>query len=79
MLGSVKVGNDSIPQRADRLDVFVRFAVHLLGLLADRNHLAGVSVQGHNRGLVHHNGVLVNNQRIGSTQVNRNFLRKKVK
>jgi len=79
VLGSVEIGDDPIPQGSDRLDVLVRFSMHLLGLLANCNHLAGVSVKGHNRRLVHHNGVLVNNQCIRSAQVNRYLLRKKVK
>ena len=38
-LGDLEVGDDAVAQRADRDDVARRAAEHLLGFVADREHL----------------------------------------
>ena len=61
LLGSIEVGNHTIAQRADGFDVLVSFAVHHTRLLANGNHLLRIGVNGHNRRLVNHNLIVVDN------------------
>jgi hypothetical protein len=70
VFGGVKIGNHSIAQRPYSFDIFVRLAVHLARLFANGDRLAGVLVNSHDRGLVHHNFVVVDNDGVSGPQVN---------
>ena len=51
--GRIEIGYHSVFERSDSPYVLVCLAVHLLGLLADGYHLAGVYVHGDDGGFVH--------------------------
>ena len=73
-LRGVEVGDHAVLERADRLDILVGLAVHLAGLVTDRHQLAAVEVEGHDRRFVHHDLPVMDNDRIGRPQVDRQFL-----
>ena len=75
----VEVCNDAIPQGTHRLDAGIGFLVHEFGLLTQGNAFAGLVVDGHYRGLVQGNLVILENDGVGGTQVDSQFLIQKVK
>ena len=52
-----EVGDDAVLHRLDGDDIARRTAEHLLGLFADRFDLAGIFVDGDDRGLVDHDAL----------------------
>ena len=68
-LGGVEIGNYAILQGADGANVIVRFLVHLLGLAAHGDDFIGGAVFGDDARLIHHDFIVMNNERIGRTQV----------
>ena len=69
----MEVGDDTVAQRADGLDVFVGLAVHHHGALADGDDFLRVALQGHDGGLVNDYLVVVYDDRVGRTKVNSDF------
>ena len=73
-LRGVEVGNHAVLERTDGLDVRIGLLVHLAGLMTDGDHLAGVHVEGHDGGLVHHDLAVIDYQRIGRSEVDGQLL-----
>ena len=73
VFGGLEVGDDTVAQWADGLDVLVGLTMHHHGALADGDDLLRVALQGHNGGLVNDYLVVVYDNRIGRTQVNSDF------
>ena len=72
LLGHLEVGDHAVSQRADRGDGGRGAADHALGLLADGVHLAVAGVDGHHRGLGHHDALAAHvHERVGRAQVDR--------
>ena len=61
-------------QRADRLDVLMRLAVHLAGFLADGHRLAGMLVERDDRRLVDDDLAVVDYDRVGCAEVDGQLL-----
>ena len=78
LLGRFKVGNHSVFEGTDGLDVLVRFSVHLLSQAADGHHVARHAVFGHDGRFIHHHFVLVVDDGVCRAQIHGNFLREKV-
>jgi hypothetical protein len=78
VLSRMKICNYTVFKGTYGLDVFVRFAMHLLCLFANGQNFIGGAVDGHNRGLIYHYFIIKNDQRIGRSQVNRNLLGEKI-
>ena len=74
LLGGIEVGNDAIAQRTNHTNLVVRLFVHLLGHIAHSNHFFRVAVEGHNGGLIDVNLTIANDDGIGGTEVNGQFL-----
>ena len=74
-LGHLVVGDDALAQGADGNDVAGGTAEHGLRLSADLQELAGILVDGDDRGLVEHDALaLYINQDRGGTQVDADIL-----
>ena len=69
----LKVGNNPVFHGADGLDVFGGFALHEHGVLAHGQHPAGGTFEGNDGGFVHHHLVVIHDNRVGRTKVNRDF------
>ncbi len=76
-LSHVKVGNDPVAQGANRGDARRRAADHSLGIVAHSQHLAGLVIDSHYRGLIQDNAASIDtHQSVGSAQVYTNIIRK---
>ena len=79
LFGGFKIRDHAILERTNRLDVFVRLSVHLLGQTPNRDDVACHTVFGHDGRLVHHHLVLVVDDGVGRAQIHGNLLREKIK
>ncbi len=73
-LRSVEIGDHAVLERTDGLDVGVRLFVHAPRLVTDSHQTARMDVQRHDRRFVDHHLAVIDNQRIGRTEVNRQLL-----
>jgi hypothetical protein len=76
VFSGMKVGDDPVSKWTNGLDILVRFAMHLLGLLTDGNDFAGIAIQGNDGRFINHDGVPMDYQGVGGAKVNGNFLGK---
>ena len=74
LLGGVEVGNNAVAQRAYGGNALVHLAVHLAGGLAYGDGLHRLGVEGYHTRLINHNLVVVDDDGVGSSQVDCNFL-----
>ena len=74
LLGGVEVGDDSVAQGADGLDVGVRLLVHQLGFLPDCYGLAVGLVKRYYRWFVHDYLAVLKDDGVGRAQVHCQFL-----
>ena len=74
LLAGREVGNNTVAQRSDGAYIVMRLLIHHLGLLANGNHLAGVTVEGYNRRLVNNYLVIADDNSVGGSQVHCYFL-----
>ena len=74
LFGCVEVSDNAIAQRTNHTNLVVRLFVHLLGHIAHGNHFFRVAVEGHNGGLIDDNLTIANDDGIGGTEVNGQFL-----
>ena len=77
VLCSLKICNNTIFQRSDGFNALIFLTKHLHGLFANGNYIACSFFHRDDGRFVHHNFILVNNQRVGRSQVNSKFLCKK--
>ncbi len=77
-LGRLEIGDHTIAQRANGLDVLVGLAMHLLGLSTHGDDLPGGAVDGHDARFVHHDLVVVDDQGVRGTEVDRDLLGEEV-
>ena len=73
-LGSIEVGNHATLQWANGAEVGVGTADVWLRSTSQRLQLSGLNIHRHHRWLIYHNFIVVNNQRIGRSEVNRQLL-----
>ncbi len=78
LFGGLEVRDHTIAQRPHGFDVLVRLAVHLLGLAADGDDTPGGTVHRHNARFVHHHLVIMDDQGVGRTEVDRDLLGEEV-
>ena len=70
LLGRLEVGDHAVLERPDGGDVVGRAADHPLGLVTDREHLAGGGVHRHDGRLVEHDALAADiDQRVGGAEV----------
>ena len=74
MLRCIEIGNDTVFQRTDRLDVFVGFPMHLSGFVPGGNDPVARSINGDDGWCVHHDLIVVNDQCVRRSKVDRNVL-----
>ena len=72
--GGVEVGYDSVPRRPHGLESGVHFLLHQLGLLAQRDALAGIVVDRYDARFVQHYLVVLVDDGVGCSEVDRKFL-----
>lgn len=77
LLGSVEVGNHTVAQGAYRAYVLMSLFIHQTSFFPDCQQLVGTLVQRNHRRLIDHNLVVVDNHRIGRTQVDGYLLRER--
>ena len=65
VLGSVKVGDNTVAQGTHGADTLVHLAVHLAGTLTHCNGLVGLGIEGHDRGLVDDDAVVMDDNGVG--------------
>ena len=71
-LGCIEVCDHTLAERTDGADAFRFTALHELGFLADCNELV-ITVKCHDRRLVNHNLVVVNDYGVGRAEVDGYF------
>ena len=76
LLTGREVGNHTVTKGTDGTDIIVRLLIHHLRLVTHGDHLVGTTVQRHYRWLIHHDLVIADNDRVGSSQVHCNLLDK---
>ena len=74
LLRGVEIGDDAVLERADSLDILVLLALHGLGLGADGRAFAGEFVDGYDGGFVDDLLVVHENDGVGRSQVDGEFL-----
>jgi hypothetical protein len=82
LLGDIDVGDDSVAQRPDRLDLVRRLAHHQLGVLADGFHLLDAvdGLDRDDRGLVEHDSAATDvDERVGGPEIDRHVVRHPLK
>ena len=65
VLGSVKVGDDTVAQGAHGADALVDLAVHLTGAFTDGDRLVSFGVKCHDRGFVNDDAVIMDDNGVG--------------
>ena len=73
-LRSIEVGDHTVLERTNRLDILMGLTVHLAGSLTDGLHLAGMLVERNDRRLVHYDLTVADNDRIGGSQIDGQLL-----
>ena len=74
MLGRTPGNIVAVLERADRLDIRIGLLVHLAGLMTDGNEFSGMYVECHDRRFVDDDLAVVDDQRVGRSEVDRQFL-----
>ena len=77
LFGSVEVGYHAISQRPYRTYIFMGFTMHQSSFFTDSQQLVGTLIQRNHRRLVDHDLIVVDNHRIGRTQIDGNLLRER--
>ena len=67
MRDSIEVGDNALSQRTHGADAGRFFALHLASFFTHGNQFAGDRVECHNRWLIYHNLIVVNDEGIGCT------------
>src|ERR1051325_3682219 len=78
VFGRIEVSDHTVLERANGLDVLVCFPMHLHGLLAYSDHFTGLAVDGHDRRLIHHHFIVMDDDRVRGPEVDRYFLSEKI-
>ena len=73
-LGGVEVCDDTVTERTDGLDARIRPFVHQLRLLADGDAAAGMVVNGDDTWLIENDLVVLEDDGVGCSKVNCQFL-----
>ena len=77
-LSGLEIRNNAVLQRANRLDVLVRFPVHLLCQTANGNDAVGRTVSRYDARLIHDDFILVVDNGVGSAEIDGDLLHEKI-
>lgn len=75
-LGGVEVGDYALAEWTHRADAGVALSFHQVGFLSDGDKLFGAGIEGHDRGFVDYDFIIVDDNRVCRAQVHGDFFRK---